>query len=34
MKRDSFLDLLIYSEIILQNIIRYEKKMLLEKELH
>lgn len=33
MKRDSFLDLLIYSEIILQNIIRYEKKMLLEKEL-
>lgn len=33
MKQDSFLDLLIYSEIILQNIIRYEKKLLLEKEL-
>ena len=33
MKQDSFLDLLLYSEIILQNIIRYEKKLLLEKEL-
>lgn len=33
MKRDALLDLLIYSEVILQNIIRYEKKLLLEKDL-
>ncbi len=29
LKSNSYLDLLLYSEIILQNIIRYEKRLLL-----
>jgi hypothetical protein len=34
MSKSAFWDMLIYSEIVLQNIIRYEKKLLLEREVY
>jgi hypothetical protein len=34
LKQDAYLDLLLYSEVVLQNIIRHEKRLLLEAEVY